>query len=64
MEEYSIELKLSIVQDPPKKVMEGHIDSKKNIKNMVNIRHLQKTEQNLFLWDSVFWGFGTTSLSW
>lgn len=49
MEEYSIELKLSIVQDPPKKVMEGHIDSKKNIKNMVNIRHLQKTEQNLFL---------------
>lgn len=29
MEEYSIELKLSIVQDPPKKVMEGHIDSKK-----------------------------------
>lgn len=63
MEEYSKELKVGIVQDPPKKVMEGHIDSKKNIKNMGNIGRLQKTEQNLFLWDSVFWGVGTTSLS-
>ena len=48
MEEYSIGLKIGIVHDPPKKVMEGHIDSKKNIRIWAILAIYRKHNKTFF----------------